>query len=115
MTCPRVERNSVTAPADTKAVSAAASGGARIEAAGHMLREFLGSELGAFIAESTAAIAVALAAVSTIISLYDEVMSLHGCVAIVLGSLGSAALAIGLMAAMFASERRGSDDDVRGQ
>jgi hypothetical protein len=105
MTCPRVEQNGVTAPGDTRAVSAAAGAGARTEAAGHNLLRFLRSELGAFIAGSTAAIAVPLAAALTIISLDDEAMSLHGWVAIVLGSLGSAALAVGLMAVMFASER----------
>jgi hypothetical protein len=73
------------------------------------------AQLGLFMGGSAALIAVPLLVVWALLRADGTDISAHGWAAIVLGAVGSAALAIGLMSAVFASDRSGQDARAAGR
>ena len=76
------------------------------------IRAALHSETGAFVAGSTALVAVPLVTIWLLLSLDGQSMATHGWGAVALGTVGSSALTSGLMAALFASDPGGHDGRI---
>jgi hypothetical protein len=76
------------------------------------IRTLLHSATGAFVAGSAALIMGPVILIWAMLGMDDQSISVHGWIAVVLGTIGTSALAIGLMAALFASDRNGLDGRV---